>query len=124
MSRKVKDQAQNLAPKKNTAQVQLQIDTLNINLPVGFEKRSANISRKVSKQLESINLNISEDRYWSSLSVSGVKVSGGETDTRIARQIANAIRTKISSPKTNTARHTQLGLGSKKQNSPVAHSEI
>ena len=65
------------------------IDTLNIKLPPGFEHRAEAIARETARQLA--RLPVVRSAELASLSLPVVAVTGGETNTLIARRIAGAI---------------------------------
>lgn len=77
----------------NMDDVSLNIDALNIELPAEFINRASAISRQVAQALADIPL--SKSLTLNSLAVPAIHAHAGETDTVIARRIAQAIHTEI-----------------------------
>ena len=75
---------------------QLFIDTLNLNLPSGFEERSNAIARETVRQLS--HLSVVQSQQIATLNVPKIKLYGGEANGVIARRIAHAIQKQISEP--------------------------
>ncbi len=78
---------------------QLFIDTLNLNLPSGFEERSNAIARETVRQLS--HLSVAQSQQITTLNVPKIKLHGGEANGVIARRIAQAIQKQINAPVTN-----------------------
>lgn len=74
----------------------LVIDTLNLNLPTGFEGRSDAIARETVRQLSSFSA--LRSIQLSTLNVPKIKLYGGEANGVIARRIAHAIYKQINAP--------------------------
>lgn len=89
---------------------QLFIDTLNLNLPSGFESRADSIARETVRQLAS--LSVSHSAQLASLDLPAVKLSGGETNGAIARRIAHAIQRQVNSPSAGVSRAEMMTRGS------------
>lgn len=81
---------------------QLFIETLNLNLPSGFESRADSIARETVRQLASLSVNHSAQ--LASLDLPTLKLSGGETNRAIARRIAHAIQRQVNSPSAGVSR--------------------
>ena len=64
------------------------IDHLNIRLPQGLEKRAGGIARNLGEQLARLPFSTVNNLEIASLAISGITVSGGETDAVIAARIS------------------------------------
>ncbi len=81
----------------------IELDTLNLQLPQGFESRAAAIARETARELSRLPLTHSLDLR--TLTVPTVHVTGGESDTLIARRIAVAIHRQIATAARQGADH-------------------
>lgn len=79
----------------NISSADFWIDHLNIRLPQGLEKRAGGIARNLGEQLARLPFSTVENLEIASLAISGITVSGGETDAVIAGRIALAIHQQI-----------------------------
>jgi len=78
---------------------QLFIDTLNLNLPSGFEGRSNAIAHETVRQLS--DLSVAQSQQIATLNVPNIKLYGGEANSVIARRIVRAIQKQINAPQVN-----------------------
>ncbi len=75
---------------------ELLIDTLNLHLPKGFEKRAATIARETSRQLS--KLPITHSVQQATLNIPRLQLQRNETNTVIAQRIAQSIYAQIATP--------------------------
>ncbi|MCF6324891.1 MAG: hypothetical protein L3J89_11315 [Gammaproteobacteria bacterium] len=92
----------------------LLIDTLNLNLPSGFEGRANAIARETVHYLG--GLSVSQSAQLASLNLPSIKISGGEANGVIARRIALAIQRQVNLPTAGVARAATVGR-------PVNHAD-
>ena len=74
-------------------QTRFEIGTFNINLPAGFERRAAAISREAIDILA--RLPVRENLRLATLSVPGININGSEANSVLAQRIAQAIHLQI-----------------------------
>jgi len=79
------------------------IDSINIKLPPGFERRADAIARGAARHLA--RLPVRTNVQLTSLAVPKISVQGGETDSVIARRIARAIHSQIKTSGRKGIRH-------------------
>lgn len=76
-----------------TSTPEIDIDTLNLQLPPALRWRAEAIARLTARELSRIPLSHSVE--LTSMTVPPVKITGGETDRIIARRISGAIHRQI-----------------------------
>ncbi|GAB1257661.1 hypothetical protein NBRC116494_21630 [Aurantivibrio plasticivorans] len=88
---------------------ELLIDSLNIRLPKGYEKRANSIARYVAKHLSGSGLQDISSLHLESLTIPKLQITDGESNSVIARRVARAVESQIVSASENSAMHTRGG---------------